>query len=1089
MRVRRAMMVGLLVLAVPACQGSPGRVQTGRPAPAGRPTGGFAAAPGAAAPERPAALGREPATLLGVDAGTAIALDPNQTVALEASSLVGLDAGTFVSADGKALVDASGKVLGRLEGATLIAAGGQNLIGVDGGSLIGVDAGSLIGVDAGSLSAAGGQNLIAAGGQNLIAAGGQNLIAAGGQNLIAAGGQNLIAAGGQNLIAAGGQNATGEDGQPRVVGALMGEVKLPAALATGGQGVYRLSAGGVVPAAGVNVYVRDAQGRFVVDATGRPISTRTDAEGRFLFRGHLAHRGLTCFVPLAGDAQDLRGFSAVRPRDWRTGERLPLDPVSTMLASWIDTSILGPQAQDRRPRSLDRLTADAASVARTTLAGKLGSTWVGATLDWRAETCAAETARLKQEGGAVAGALEAVRRIMTLAGVDNTRVEGVSRTRLALQQPLCLAVDPATGAVYVSERYTGIVRRLAADGTVTTVLGPGSPTQDRIGTLFLGALAFAGEHLYGKSSADEGLYRVAADGRTVEPVEAINALQPNESRGVDLTAQALARGQDGSLLCGVRGTQGQRPRILRLTRVAGRDKVHEELGPWQNAREGLRATALAEAEDGALWVVDTDHVLWLREPSSQAWREVRRGMPRWPCTILPLPGGDLAYTLGDAEGRGAQAVQTVTRAGTVTRLAGEGTAGLDCSPTPALAAHFKFPSALARLQDAVLVADTQNGLVRALEGGMVSTWAGITESREVIAAEASLNLPGGIMVDGQGRVLLTEVAANAVRRLEAGRLTVVAGGHLDCDGQADAQSRLDGPSSLAALKDGILIGEAYGRRLRKLHPDGRLEVLAGGAGQRLVGQPLPGQRVVASQTRFAELVSVTVDPQGRPVFAAGFKSSEHAQIWRLEDDGTLTWLAGDFKEDWPVALILSPEDPRNGKPAREVPLSRLAGLAYDPAGNLYVAEPAAARVHRISPEGILTTFAGSGFATTLAALQADTNMVEGPRPAREASLLMPMGLAVDNTGTVYIAEVGTRLVTALASGGLPTNIPLPEVPIVEGRVRMVTPDGTAHILAGVGSGQQRDTVRNPIGVAVSPDGRLYVIDNGTAQLKEIVVAP
>jgi DNA-binding beta-propeller fold protein YncE len=870
------------------------------------------------------------------------------------------------------------------------------------------------------------------------------------------------------------------------VGALMGEVKLPAALAKGGRGAYRLAAEGVAPAADVAVYVRDAQGRFVVDATGRPISTRTDAEGRFLFRGHLAHRGLTCFVLLAGDARGLRGFAAMRPRDWRTGDRLPLDPVSTMLAGWIDTSILGSQAQDRRPRSLDRLTTDAATVARETLARKLGSAWAGAALDWRAETCAAETARIKQEGGAVAGALDAVQRIMTLAGIDNSQVETATRTTLALQQPLRLAVAP-DGAVYVAERYTGLVRRFAADGTVSTVLGSGSPTQDRFGSLYACALTFANGQLYVAPSTADRVYRISADGKTVEAVSAFFAYAPSRRPDADLLLQALAPGLGGSLLYGAAGGSGQPARILRLKRQDGRDVVTAEDGPpaWGATPASSRLAALAEADDGALWAVTDRGETWLREPGG-GWRKARHAMGSWPCDILTMPGGSLLCSFGNAEGLGKQELRLVGRDGSLTPYAGEGTAGLDRGTIPAAGAHFKLPAGLAALPDGtVLVADSQNGLVRAIKDGMVSTWAGTTTPRGTIAAEATLNLPGGIMVDAQGRVLLTEVGANAVRRLEGGNLTLVAGGEMAYADSPNQLGLLDGPASLAPHGDGILIGEAYGRRLRKLHPDGRLEVLVGGGTTWLRGAPKADQRVVAKDVRFAELVSVTVDPQGRPVFAAGHESYERAQIWRLEDDGSLTWLAGAFDRGLAMPSLVLPEDPRDGKPAKEVPISRLAGLAYDRAGNLYLAEPAAARVHRISPDGVFNTFAGTGLFPTVAALKDGTGLNEADVPARQASLLMPMGLAIDAQDRVYIAEVGTRVGAVMAARLSPEFAE--DMPIVEGRVRVVTPDGIAHVLAGAGSGQQRGVVRNPIGVAVSRDGRLYVVDNGTAQLKEIVV--
>ena len=972
----------------------------------------------------------------------------------------------------------------RREGGSRVGPTGASLLGLDGGSVIQLPPSALVRVaPKGSLLGPDGGTLIGPDGGTLIGPDGGTLIAAGGQNLIAAGGQNLIGPDGGSLIAAGGQNAVGEDGQPRLVGALMGEVKLPATLAKGGKGLYRLAADEVVPAAGVAVYVRDAQGRFVVDQAGRPITTRTDAEGRFLFQGYLAHRGLSCFVPLAGARKDLRGFSAVRPRDWRTSQRLQLDPVSTMLTGWIDTSILGPQAQDRRPRSLDRLTTDAATVARAALSRRLGGTWAGAALDWRPETCAAETDRLKQEGGALAGALETVRRVMALAGVDNSRLEGVTRTSLALQQPVRLAVSPGDDAVYVAERYTGIVRRIAADGSVRTVLGPGSPTMDRVGTLYVGEMAVAGDQLYCVSSLLDRLYRVAADGQTFEEVTAIRPYVPAPVPGTEQGLQGLTATRDGSVLYGAASDGSNPARILRVTRQEGRDTVAVEasLPEWSRTR----IAAIAEAEDGALWAVTSARQVWLRAPG-EAWRRLSASAGHWPFGILPLPGGDLLISHGNGEGTGAQKIDRISRDGKATPFAGGPKAGLDRGTTPALEAHFKLPASLARLADGtVLVADSQNGLVRAIKDNVVSVWAGTTTPRGTIAAEATLNLPGGIMVDAQGRVLLTEVGANAVRRLESGNLALLAGGEMAyADGQ-HSPNLLDGPTSLAPHGDGILICEAYGRKLRKLHPDGRQEILVNENGRRLQGAPKPGQTVIAKQTYFPELVSVTVDPQGRPVFAAGYESYERAQIWRLEDDGTLTWLAGSFDGEWPTTILALPEDPRDGKPAKEVPISRLAGLAYDKAGNLYLAEPAASRVYRISPDGVFTTFAGSGFGATYAALKDGTGLNEGDRPAREASLLMPTGLAIDEQGSVYIAEIGTR-VGAMIASRISAGI-AEEMPIVDGRVRLVTPDGVAHILAGVGSGQQRDAVRNPLGLAVSRDGRLYVVDNGTAQLKEIVV--
>src|ERR1035437_1887172 len=69
-------------------------------------------------------------------------------------------------------------------------------------------------------------------------------------------------------------------------------------------------------------------------------------------------------------------------------------------------------------------------------------------------------------------------------------------------------------------------------------------------------------------------------------------------------------------------------------------------------------------------------------------------------------------------------------------------------------------------------------------------------------------------------------------------------------------------------------------------------------------------------------------------------------------------------------------------------------VAVDGSGNIYIADPSNNIVARVSRDGTLTVVAGNG----LAGFSGDGG------PATQASLNVPLGVAVDSVGNVYIAD-------------------------------------------------------------------------------------
>jgi uncharacterized protein (TIGR03437 family) len=163
-------------------------------------------------------------------------------------------------------------------------------------------------------------------------------------------------------------------------------------------------------------------------------------------------------------------------------------------------------------------------------------------------------------------------------------------------------------------------------------------------------------------------------------------------------------------------------------------------------------------------------------------------------------------------------------------------------------------------------------------------------------------------------------------------------------------------------------------------------------------------------------------------------------------------------------------------PATEAALSGPAGLWLDSKGNLYIAEYAGHRVRKVSPEGVITTVAGTGKKGAAG---------EGG-PAVKAELDGPRGVTTDTAGNVYIAEWGgnrllkidqqgnlIRLVKDMYGAGSVVVEPDGYL-LVAGisNIFRVTPTGGASQLTPYGA------LKYPTAIALDLKGDMIVSDSG-----------
>ena len=206
------------------------------------------------------------------------------------------------------------------------------------------------------------------------------------------------------------------------------------------------------------------------------------------------------------------------------------------------------------------------------------------------------------------------------------------------------------------------------------------------------------------------------------------------------------------------------------------------------------------------------------------------------------------------------------------------------------------------------------------------------------------------------------------------------------------------------------------------------------------GEGVPGVRDgAAGQARFGEPFGVAVDKEGNVYLA---DAGESNRIRKLTPAGEVLTLAGG-REGY--------ADGRGAEAAFNTPSS----LAVDAGGNLYVADTGNNRVRRVTPEGVVTTVAGSG----------EAGFRDGP--ASDARFDAPVGVAVDKEGNVYVADT------------------------YNDRVRLVTKGGQVRTLAGAGrpghsDGPAADSLFDtPCALAVSEAGDIYVADTGNNRLRKI----
>jgi uncharacterized protein (TIGR03437 family) len=492
--------------------------------------------------------------------------------------------------------------------------------------------------------------------------------------------------------------------------------------------------------------------------------------------------------------------------------------------------------------------------------------------------------------------------------------------------------------------------------------------------------------------------------------------------------------------------------------------------------------------------------------------------PATPVAAASISMGQPGRVALDAAGNlyfsGSNCVFKIASTGTVTLVAGTSRAGFSGDGGLAVNAQLNSPQGIAFDPNGnMYIADSRNNRIRQVStSGIITTFAGngtvspgggpSAYGDGGPATSAQLHLPMGVAVDVNYNVYIADTGDNTIRKVTTdGNIATIAGDSFPSY-QGDAglaiAAELHGPEDVAVDSSlNVYIADTQNAYIRKVTTDGNINYIAGdgsigysGDGgyatsadliapfalavdssgnvyfaengdsrirridaksldiSTVAGNGTPGFTGDGSTAINAEMNS----PTGVAVDSAGnlyIADSLNCRIRKVASGGNISTLAGNG------TLSYSGD----GGAASKAQLNTPQGVAADAAGNLYLSDTLNNVVRKVSPNGIISNYAGNGGVGSSGDGSAATS----------AQLNGPQGLAVDASGNLFIADTLNAKVRKVSASGV---------------ISTVAGSGTPGY-GGDGAAATSAQLNLPIGVAVDGNNNLYIADFGNSRVRKV----
>ena len=381
--------------------------------------------------------------------------------------------------------------------------------------------------------------------------------------------------------------------------------------------------------------------------------------------------------------------------------------------------------------------------------------------------------------------------------------------------------------------------------------------------------------------------------------------------------------------------------------------------------------------------------------------------------------------------------------GVLTLVAGDGTSGFRGDNGPATSAQLDGPSVAVDASGSLYIADSGNNRIRKVSNGVITTVAGNGTQGfggdNGPATSAELYSPDGVAIDPSGNLYIADSGNHRIRKVSNGVIATVAGNGtrgFGGDNGLAASASLYYPSGVAVDALGNLYISDESSRIRKVSK-GVITTVAGNGTQGFSGDNGP-----ATSASLTSYCGVAVDALGDLYIA----DSGNNRI-RKVSNGLITTVVGNgtagFSGD-------------NG-PATSAQLNQAASVAVDISGSLYIADSDNNRIRKVS-NGAIGTVAGNG----ICCFSGDNG------PATGAQLNQTAGIAVDTSGSLYIADSLNSRIRKVSNGVITT----------------VAGNGV-NGFSGDNGPATSASLFYPSGVAVDTSGNLYISDDRNDRIRKV----
>jgi sugar lactone lactonase YvrE len=634
---------------------------------------------------------------------------------------------------------------------------------------------------------------------------------------------------------------------------------------------------------------------------------------------------------------------------------------------------------------------------------------------------------------------------------------------VSFSNPNAIATDN-NGNFYVADRGTHTVRKISASGQVTLFAGSvagyadGTGSAARFNVIFDLATDAAG-NVY---VMDAGNRRV----RKITPAGVVTTIAGNGSSvatdGTGTSASfenpiAITVDNQGVIYVGD---------FSRIRKITSGNVVTTVAGTTAGFADGTGAAAKFWGVSGLTTDINGD--LFIADGANY---RIRKMTPAGVVTTIAGGSGQFGFLHAIAlDGSGSIYVADTDNDvikkysyGVVSTLAGSGSAGN--SDGTGSAASFSGPFGMAFSNGNLYVSDYDNNKIRKVSlPGVVTTFAGSGTYGStngnvggITGNYTSLQIP--VTIADTTAPVITPVSNNIVLNLDAtGNKTITAADIVTISDNCNTNPTVTiSPSSFNCSTTGV-------QTVTVEATDGTFAT-----------------SLTPGASTFRQPYGITFDQQGNLFIA----DENNNRIRKIDIYGNTSTVAGSgtngFADGSASSAMFSFPD----------------GVAVDAAGNIYVGDDQNNRIRKITPLGIVSTFAGSGV------------MGSADGIGTAAQFNRPQGLAFDNAGNLYVADNNNHKIRKITPQGVVTTLPaslfLPFDVVVSPsgdiyvseyyKVSKISPNGSVTTIAGTQftTGDQDGPASTALfgvlrGIELDQAGNIYVSDNNNRKIKKITPA-